>query len=84
MMTVSRRLHLGAALAIGLLGWSGYAYSQVAVMPQSVPVTVLSGADVGFRMTARKGSTPVGQLVVRIDGQWQEVEFSYGIKSVTK
>lgn len=34
----------------------------------------------GFRMTARKGGTPVGQLVVRVDGQWKEVEFSFGVR----
>jgi hypothetical protein len=45
---------------------------------------VLSGNDLGFRMTARKGDTPVGQLVVRVDGQWKEVEFSFGVKPLTK
>jgi len=36
---------------------------------------VLAGPDVGFRMTAQKGDTPVGQLVVRINGEWKVVEF---------
>ena len=42
------------------------------------------GVGLGFRMTARKGGTPVGQLVVRVDGQWKEVEFSFGVKPLTQ
>ena len=26
----------------------------------------------------------LGQLVVRVDGQWKEVEFSYGVKPLTQ
>jgi len=73
-----------ALFATAVLAVSGFAYSQVAVKPQQVEPVVLSGGDIGFRMAARKGSTPVGQLVVRIDGEWREVEFSYGLKSITK
>ena len=39
--------------------------------------------DIGFRMTARKGATPVGQLIVKVDGEWREAEFSYGMKPLT-
>jgi hypothetical protein len=44
----------------------------------------MAGEDLGFRMTARKGETPVGQLVIRVDGEWREVEFSYGMKLLSK
>jgi len=37
---------------------------------------VLAGPDIGFRMTAAKGDVPVGQLVVRIKGEWKVVEFA--------
>ena len=40
---------------------------------QPTPPTVFSGVDVGFRMEGRKGNTPVGRLVVRIDAQWVAV-----------
>jgi len=33
-------------------------------------------------MTGHKRGTPVGQLVVRVDGEWKEVEFSYGVKAL--
>jgi hypothetical protein len=54
------------------------------VSAQPVEPKVLSGSDIGFRMTARKGDTPVGQIVVRVDGQWKEVEYSFGLKPITE
>ena len=64
-------------------GGAALAHDQTAVQAVPVPPTILSGADIGFRMTARKGATPVGQLVIRVDGEWREVEFSYGLKQLT-
>jgi hypothetical protein len=37
---------------------------------------VLSGPDVGFRIEERRGEAVYGRLVVRIDGQWREVNLS--------
>ena len=36
------------------------------------PVTpmVLSGGDIGFRVEGYRGGTPVGSLVVKLNGQW--------------
>ena len=45
--------------------------------------TVLAGNDVGFRVDRYNGNTPVGTLVVRMDGQWVEVDFSVGIKRLS-
>jgi hypothetical protein len=70
------------AVAAGFAG-AALAHEQAAIQPVPVPPTVLSGGDIGFRMTARKGATPVGQLVVRVDGEWREAEFSYGMKQLT-
>lgn len=80
----SRRVVAGGVLATAMLAWSTFSFSQVAVSPQPVDPVVLTGSDIGFRMTARKGGTPVGQLVVRVDGGWKEVEFSQGMKLITK
>ena len=49
------------------------------ITAQSVAVTpvtprVLSGTDVGFRVEGLRGSTPVGKIVVRVNGQWIEAE----------
>jgi hypothetical protein len=51
--------------------------------PAQTP-TVISGSDLGFRVDQHKGNTPVGTLVVRVNGQWVEAEFSVGIKRITK
>ena len=80
---IRRRLAI-TVLAMAAFAGSALAYSQVSVRPVPVDPVVLSGNDVGFRMTARKGGTPVGQLVVRVDGEWKEVEFSFAVKPLTK
>jgi hypothetical protein len=49
-----------------------------AVRPQAP--TIISGPDLGFRVDGRKGNVPVGVLVVRINGQWVEVESGVGVK----
>jgi len=61
---------------LGLAAWGG-AQPAVAARPV-VPPVVLAGPDVGFRMTGVKGDTPVGQLVVRVKGEWRVVEFGTG------
>jgi hypothetical protein len=72
---------VSAAAAAGAAG-AVLAHGQTAIQPVPVPPTIMSGGDIGFRMTARKGATPVGQLVVKVDGEWREVEFSYGMKQL--
>jgi hypothetical protein len=54
----------------------------ITVIPQPVP-TVIVGADLGFRVEGHRGTTPVGRLVVRIDGQWIEVEDAIVAKKIT-
>jgi hypothetical protein len=83
MKIASRRLLAGCLLIIGLLATAAWAHTQVIATQPVFPV-VLSGADIGFRMNGRKGDTPVGHLVVRINGEWKQVEFAYGVKPVTK
>jgi hypothetical protein len=34
--------------------------------------TILTGADLGFRLERVREGVPVGQVVVRIDGRWVE------------
>ena len=43
---------------------------------QVTPVTptVVSGPDLGFRVVGNRGGTPVGTLVIKMNGQWVEVE----------
>jgi hypothetical protein len=58
-------------------------WGQVPVPPAVVPVTptVISGNDIGFRIEGLRGSTtPVGKLVIRINGQWVEPELSESVQ----
>jgi hypothetical protein len=61
---------LGLISAVGVGAAGGYALGLHSTQPKSV----FSGVDVGFRIEGRKGNTPVGRLVVRIDGQWVAVD----------
>jgi hypothetical protein len=65
-----------------LTGAGVWAHAQAPVTPapQAQPSNIISGSDFGFRVDGRKGNTPVGALVVRINGQWVEVQFSAGTK----
>lgn len=72
---------LVVVLAVAVAGvWAAAQVRQT----QPVPPTVISGADIGFRMEARRGSTPVGKLVVKVDGQWVEAELAAGLKLITR
>lgn len=66
-----RVLLLGSLLFVTFGAWAG---AQVFHRTPVDPPIVLSGSDVGFQITAREGSTPVGTLVVRIDGNWVPVK----------
>jgi hypothetical protein len=52
---------------------------QTVPLPESL---VLSGTDVGFRVEGKQGNTPIGRIVVRIDGKWVEAQFSGGLAPV--
>ena len=67
-----RKLVLAAALAIAFLSGGAIASQIVAVEP--VTPRVLSGPDVGFRVEGLRDATPVGTLVVRINGEWVAAE----------
>ncbi len=82
-MTLTFRPLLAILVVMSVFGGVAWGYSQ-SVAAQPVFPVVLSGSDIGFRMTARKGDTPVGQLVVRVNGDWKEVEFTYAVKRVTQ
>ena len=83
-MRLDFRLAIAALFFVVLLGLAGWSRAQPAFAPRPVvPPVVLAGPDVGFRMTATKGNTPVGQLVVRINGEWKVVEFAGGLFPAT-
>ena len=79
-----RHLLTGGVFMIALLAAAAWGYTQGLVATQPIEPTVLSGADIGFRMHGRRGDAPVGELVVRVDGQWKAVQFAYTVKRITK
>lgn len=47
--------------------------AQVFEIPRPLPEPrVMSGPDFGFRVEADQNGTPVGKLVIRVDGKWIE------------
>lgn len=81
------RASIVAVVALLLVGLGAWASAQLQLQqtdPVQPPV-VLSGSDIGFRVDGRKGNTPVGTLVVRLNGQWVEGELgSVGVKRLTE
>lgn len=78
-----RSLLVGVALAASFTG--GVAIAQYRVPPQVVREAprVVSGSDVGFRIEGRRGDTVVGALVVRVDGEWVDVDASADVRRLT-
>jgi hypothetical protein len=73
MTTAARKciLALGLILAVGVGAAVGYA---LGLQSTTATPALFSGVDVGFRIEGRKGNTPVGRVVVRIDAQWVAVD----------
>ena len=77
-MSIRRRIGLVVVWVASLVVAAAIAMAQDRMtVPLREPI-VLSGADVGFRVVGRQGSTPVGQLVVRMDGKWVEAVLGGG------
>ena len=74
-MALATRPIAAVVFGVVLLACAAWSYAQVAIAPRPVTPVVLAGPDIGFRMQGQKGGTPVGELVVRINGEWHAVEF---------
>ena len=87
-MRIAVRLFLVCVLVLTVGAGSWAQPPEVQAPTESVtPVTpsVVSGADIGFRIEGRRGQTPVVTLVIRVNGQWVPVETanSVGVKRLT-
>jgi hypothetical protein len=77
-MSIRRaRLSLIVVWVISLVTVAILAHAQGAeilkpVIP--VPQVDIVGGDIGFRVNGMRGDTPVGSLLVRINGQWVQAE----------
>lgn len=68
----SRRLFWMLVVMLSAMAAS-WSYAQ-SLRVDPVTPTVLSGPDFGFRVEGNRGGTPVGALVVKMNGQWVEAE----------
>jgi hypothetical protein len=50
--------------------------------PPTTQPDIITGVDVGFRITRYRGEVPVGVLIIRKDGKWVAVEFDAGMKVI--
>jgi hypothetical protein len=62
------------ALVVVLIACAAaWSYAQ-SLQVTPVSPTVISGADFGFRVEGNRGGTPVGTLVIKMNGQWVAAE----------
>jgi hypothetical protein len=74
-MSLRMRFVVGVIWFMSLVAVAAIARAQMLqIVPLPEPI-IVSGNDVGFRVEGKQGSTPVGRLVLRINGQWVEADF---------
>jgi hypothetical protein len=78
------RVALTLLLALFTFGAGASSGSTQAVQIEKITPKVLSGSEIGFRVEGLKGGIPVGTVVVRVNGQWVDAEFSGRAKLITK
>jgi hypothetical protein len=81
-MRYTLRLLIVACVLVTTFAAGRWAQAQAPSLRPQTP-TVLSGNDIGFRVDGRKGNTPIGVLVVRINGQWVEAGTTVGTQRLT-
>jgi hypothetical protein len=71
---IKRRVVLGVLWILSLVAVGAWSHAQQSQVPSREP-EVIFGPQLGFRVDSHRGDTPVGALVVRVEGKWVEVEF---------
>jgi hypothetical protein len=80
-MKTRKRIAFTLLWALSLIIVAVFAHAQTVQRP--VNPTVLSGSDIGFRVTGRAGVHAIGTLVVRINGEWVEAQPAGGFRALT-
>lgn len=81
---------MGIGVLVGMLGTSTWLQAQGAPAQLSpgqrlATPKVYAGVDIGFRVDGMRGEVPVVVPVVKVNGEWVEVEFGGGgIRKLTK
>jgi hypothetical protein len=81
-MALRKRIVLAVIWAASLVAVGAWVQAETLQNPSTNPV-IVSGSDLGFRIEGRRGNTPIGTLVVRINGQWVPAESAAGPKALT-
>jgi hypothetical protein len=81
-MPLRTRIGFVVMWAASLVVVSMWGQAQTVENRLASPV-ILSGSDVGFRIEGRSGNTPIGRVVVRINGEWVVPESAGGLKPLT-
>jgi len=82
-MSLRKRVILVAVWTVFVSVVSILASAQALRVEPQTP-TVLSGNDIGFSVTGTRGGKPVGQIVVKVNGQWVDAElFDPSVKRLT-
>jgi hypothetical protein len=72
-MSMKRIFSFAILWALSLFVVTSAVKAQVFEMPRPLPEPrIVSGPDFGFRIEADQSGTPIGKLVVRVDGKWIE------------
>jgi hypothetical protein len=89
---------LAGAWLVSMFAAGIWAYAQAPVVPaplpspaqrvlppaQDEPARVIAGNDLGFRVEDVRNNRIVGRFVVRVNGQWREVEEAGVTKRLTE
>jgi hypothetical protein len=80
MTTMKRRIVLSVFWLLSLAAVGAWSHAREPQIPNREP-EVIFGPQLGFRVDSHRGDTPVGALVVRVEGKWVEVEFGAKVRS---
>jgi hypothetical protein len=69
-------LTIAIAILSSLATWKVATAQVTAIRP--IEPRVISGADIGFRVDSLRGATPLGRLVIKVNGQWVETDIGPG------
>jgi len=90
-MSILVAVWLVSMLLVGM-----WAYAQAPLQPappspprtlppgQDEPARIISGNDIGFRVEDVRSNRLVGRFVVRVNGQWRDVEEAGVMKRLTE
>lgn len=77
-MTFRLSWRVAMVWVLSVLSVAGLASALMLAQPrQSIENgQILSGGDIGFRVEGKRGDTPLGTLMIRVDGRWVEAAWA--------